>query len=61
MVLVKQLKIKWNNKKEDFLGILAATLVSRLLRNVLGGKEEIRADEGRTRAGEEVIRAAQDF
>ena len=51
---VKQLKIKQNNKKEDFfLGMLLGTLDSSLLGNLSGGKWTIRVDEGTIRVGQD--------
>ena len=46
-----------NEAKEQkgwFLSMLWSTLVANLLRNLLAGKDTIRADEG-------IIRASQDF
>ena len=51
---VKQLKIKQNNKKEDFfLGMLLGTLDSSLLGNLSAGKWTIIVDEGTIRVGQD--------
>ena len=55
-MLLKQLKMRQNNKKMDFLG----TLVARLLRNPLIGKGTIKAGEITIKAGEGKIRAGQN-
>ena len=55
-MLLKQLKMRQNNKKMDFLG----TLVGGLLRNPLIGKGTIQAGEIKIKAGEGKIRAGQN-
>ena len=55
-MLLKQLKMRENNKKLDFQG----TLVARLLRNSLIGKGTIKAGEIKIKAGEGKIRAGQN-
>ena len=53
-MLVKQLKIKQNNKKIGFLSMLFGTLGTGLLINLLACK-------GLISAGEETIRVGQNF
>ena len=64
-LLVKSIsEITKNEAKEQkggFLGMILGTFGARLLRNLLTGKETIRAGEGTFRAGEGTVRAVQDF
>ena len=55
-MLAKELKIKYNNKKEDFFG-------ASLLGNLLADKKAIGMSQGRgmIRAGKGTVRTGQDF
>ena len=55
------IKNEAKEQKGGFLGMILGTFGARLLRNLLTGKETIRAGEGTFRAGEGTVRAAQDF
>ena len=48
-------------QKGGFLGMLAATLSSNLLENMLAGKGVVSGTDGVIRAGEGINRADQDF
>ena len=52
--MAKQLKMKQNNKKGRFLGMLLDTFGASLLGNLLTSK-------GKIRAGDRTIRAGQNF
>ena len=54
-------KIEVEQQNAGFIGMLAATSVSSLLRNILAGKGVIWTGEGVMWAGEGTIRAGQDF
>ena len=58
---MKQLKVKQNNKKSRFLGMLLATLSTSLLGNLLTGKGVMRAGDETSTATEGTIRVRQDF
>ena len=58
---MKQLKVKQNNKKSRFLGMLLATLNTSLLGNLLTGKGVMRAGDETSTAIEGTIRVRQDF
>ena len=55
------IKNEAKEQKGGFLGMILGTFGARLLRNLLTGKETIRAGEGTFRAGEGTVRAVQDF
>ena len=55
------IKNEAKEQKGGFLGIILGIFGARLLRNLLTGKETIRAGEGTFRAGEGTVRAVQDF
>ena len=52
--LVKYLKMKHKNKKEDFFQMLLGTLAASILGNALAGKGVIKAGEGVTRTDQKV-------
>ena len=49
--LVKQLKTKQKNEKDDFYSMLLSTLGASLLGNKLAGKGVVRSGEGTVRVG----------
>ena len=56
-MLLKQLKIKQNNKKEDFFSLLLGSLAVPLIKNVFGrltGRRDVRT-------GEYILRTDKDF
>ena len=55
------IKNEAKEQKGGFLGMILGIFGARLLRNLLTGKETIRAGEGTFRAGEGTVRAVQDF
>ena len=56
-MLLKQLKIKQKNKKEDFFSLLLGSLAVPLIKNVFGrltGRRDVRT-------GEYILRTDKDF
>ena len=56
-MLLKQLKIKQKNKKEDFFSLLLGSLAVTLIKNVFGrltGRRDVRT-------GEYILRTDKDF
>ena len=60
-VVWKTIEYEVEQQNAGFIGMLAATSVASLLRNILAGKSVIWTGEAVIWAGEGTIRAGQDF
>ena len=59
--IAESIKNETKEQKRGFLGMLLGTLGASLSGNMLGGKGVVRADKGKTRAGQDKFNSAWYF